>query len=115
MVPSWSTADPIQFLVVLLVACLALIIFDLVYDSPPPSPDDLPFDAVGVIAKVTSLRGLYLVTWMPLLFYSIIGTAATAVIAYRSAHLLVNIVLAAAWSVIILCLVACEIFDCASL
>ena len=111
----WSTADPIQFLVVLLVACLVLTICGLACDPPPPSPGDLPFDAAGVIAKVTSLRGLHLVTWMPLLFYSIIGTAVAAVIAYRSAHLLVNLVLATAWSVVILCLAACEIIDIASL
>ena len=111
----WSTADPIQFLVVLLAACLALTICGLACDPPPPSPDDPPFDAAGVIAKVTSLRGLYLVTWIPLLFYSVIGAAVTAVIAHQSARLLVNVVMAASWTVIVLCLVACEIVDIAFL
>ena len=49
----WSTADPIQFLVVLLAACLALAICGLACDSPPPSPDDPPLDAARVIANVT--------------------------------------------------------------
>ena len=111
----WSTADPIQFLVVLLAVCLALTICGLACDPPPPSPDDPPFDTAGVIAKVTSLRGLYLVTWIPLLFYSVIGAAVTAVIAHQSARLLVNVVMAASWTVIVLCLMACEIVDIASL
>jgi len=111
----WSTADPIQFLVVLLAACLALTICGLACDPPPPCPDDLPFDAAGVIAKVTSLRGLHLVYWMPLLFYSIIGTAVAAVIACRSAHLLVMLTLAASWSVTFMCWASFELIDCAAL